>query len=164
MGTEYCSCRCRTSRRPGATRGSCSWRCLQRAGSGKSNCQVRIVNIRSGQSRHFLHRCEAVAAPLRRDQRNKRTGLVRLPADPSCAAPADLRLNSTESRCASRLNGSFATHSGVKQTSQIHGAMSSNDPLQTSITPLRSRARSIAGKDGGEPKRPQSRLASRKAL
>jgi seryl-tRNA synthetase len=41
-----------------------------------------------------------------------RTGLVRLPAVPSCAAPDDDRLNQTESRFAERLNRSFATQSG----------------------------------------------------
>src|SRR6478672_909716 len=52
------------------------------------------------------------AAPPCRDQTHRRTDLVRPPADPSCAAPADPCLKPTESRFASRLNESFATHSG----------------------------------------------------
>src|SRR5215468_146078 len=50
-------------------------------------------------------------APPCRDQTNKRTDLAGFPVDPSCAAPADVRLKGTESRFASRLNRSFATQS-----------------------------------------------------
>src|SRR5262244_2044848 len=55
-------------------------------------------------------------APPCRDQTNKRTDLAGSPVDPSCAAPADVRLKRTESRFASRLNRSFATQSGAERT------------------------------------------------
>src|SRR6478672_7121785 len=75
------------------------------------------------------------AAPPCRDQTHRRTDLVRPPADPSCAPPADPYLKPTESRFASRLNESFATHSEGKRTSEIDAAMSANDPIRTSRPP-----------------------------
>src|SRR5262249_5284076 len=59
-------------------------------------------------------------APPCRDQTNKRTDLAGSPVDPSCAAPADVRLKRTESRFASRLNRSFATQSGAERTWRIY--------------------------------------------
>src|SRR6516225_8695112 len=49
-----------------------------------------------------------------RDQKNRKTVLVRPPAAPSCAAPADA-LSTTESRILSRLNVCFATESGANR-------------------------------------------------
>jgi hypothetical protein len=66
--------------------------------------------------------------PPHPDQTNKRTDPDRSPADPSCAAPADDPIEPTESRIASRLNESFATESGVEQTSSGSGGTSVFDP------------------------------------
>src|SRR5664279_6029838 len=83
--------------------------------------------------------CKAKAEPVFRfyllypNQRHRRTGVARLPAVPSCAAPDDDPLNRTESRFADRFNGSFATQSGIKRTCSGHRAMSANDPTATSL-------------------------------
>src|SRR5262249_37254261 len=74
-------------------------------------------------------------APPCRDQTNTRTDLAGFPVDPSCAAPADVRLKRTESRFASRLNRSFATQSGVKRTCGRDRRNDVTDPEQ-SLTPL----------------------------
>src|SRR5262249_13570 len=51
-----------------------------------------------------------------RDQTHKRIGPVHHLAVPSSTAPANHRLNPTESRFAHRLNERFATQSGAKRT------------------------------------------------
>src|SRR5262249_16008886 len=61
-----------------------------------------------------------------RDQTHKRIGPVHHLAVPSSTAPANHRLNPTESRFAHRLNDRFATQSGVKRTAGE--AVASFDP------------------------------------
>jgi hypothetical protein len=95
-----------------------------RAGRCGSSKVKALCAPNRGQEHHRSAGPNDRAEPPRRDQRNKRTGLVRLSAVPSCDAPADDRLiNQTESRFVNRLNGSFATQSEQDRTSLFGSRM-----------------------------------------
>src|SRR2546427_516969 len=66
----------------------------------------------SGRAPHRSAGPNDQEAPPCRDQTRKRIAFVRPLAAPSWTAPANHRLNSTESRFAHRLNERFATQSG----------------------------------------------------